>query len=166
MSYECLESSQPIVDLDRAFQSRSLRSRGTECSTKTRQSKWRRKLRGDRGYEETPRKRRKTSEKDRVGKEGSLRWVNYRGIIKSVSLFTTLFRVQQLFSVLSGGTDSLQPSHDSLSDFHDFSNPPPCASVKGCLRSPDSTNLLNSNRIQFDRMAKYWIRFEDIIGQN
>lgn len=56
MSYECLGSSQPIVDLDRAFQSRSLRSRGTECSTETRQSKWRRKLRGDRGYVETLRK--------------------------------------------------------------------------------------------------------------
>jgi len=47
------------------------------------------------------------------------RLLNYRDIIKSISLFTTPTTV---FRYYPGMDDSLRLSHDLLSDFHDFSD--------------------------------------------
>lgn len=89
MSYECLGSLQSVVarfgssiSISEFKKSRNGgRARGPEST------EWRKELRGDRGYMgKFPGK-----VYERKG-PGDLRSANYRGIIKSIPLFTTSFR--------------------------------------------------------------------------
>lgn len=99
-------------DSNGAFQSRSLRSRGTRKLGKVekRIERWSRLWGNSQG--------KYTIVKDRE----IIRSTNYRGIIKSILLFTTLFHHPTVIWVgcYSEMNDSLRLSHDSLSDFHDF----------------------------------------------
>jgi len=99
-------------DSNRTFQSRSLRSCGIESIVS--EAEWRKELKGDRDGG-------KSQEKYMNEEERKIsRLLNYRDIIKSISLFTTPTTV---FRYYPGMDDSLRLSHDLLSDFHDFSDP-------------------------------------------
>lgn len=87
-------------------------------------TEWRKELRGDRDY--VGKILGKIRER---GRPGNLRLLNYREIIKSISLFTTPYcRPTTTFRYYSEMEDSLRLSHNLLSDFYDFSNPS-CTSI-------------------------------------